>query len=318
MGQARQLIHVVAGVLTGARGRVLIAQRPPGKHLAGGWEFPGGKCAEDEAPIDALRRELIEELGVTITGARPLIRYRHDYDDRSIDLDVWKVEAWHGEPNGLEGQALDWVEPGQLMAHDLLPADRPISIALQLPARYLITGGSDRAGDFRDRLARALDAGLRLVQLRLPGVPERTLSACARTAAELCRARGARMLVNGEPLAAASIAVEVGAAGIHAPSRYLCGLDRDALPAGMLCGVSCHDRGELEIAVAAGADFAVLGPIRATLSHPGGRGMGWERFGEIVDDLPIPVYALGGVGPADIDVARAAGGQGVAGISAFW
>ena len=191
-------------------------------------------------------------------------------------------------------------------------------MALQLPVRYLITGGSVSEDDFRNRLEGALDSGLRLVQLRLPDVPEGVLSSRGRIAAELCRTRNARLVINGEPAAAAVVAEEVGADGIHAPSRYLRVLDRTKLPTGMLCGVSCHDRGELELAVDAGADFAVLGPVRPTPSHPGAAGMGWTGFRDIVADLPIPVYALGGVGPADVDEAQRAGGQGVAGISAFW
>jgi 8-oxo-dGTP diphosphatase len=318
VGQAGQLIHVVAGVLADSRGRVLIAQRPPGKHLAGSWEFPGGKRDDDETPDAALRRELIEELGVRIAGARPLIRYRHDYDDRSVDLDVWTVDSWDGEPVGLEGQALDWVPPAQLEAHDLLPADRPISVALQLPEHYLITGGSAGEDDFRRRLGCALDAGIRLVQLRLPDASDEEVSARAVIAAGMCRARHARLLINGEPAAATVVAEEVGADGIHVPSRYLRVLDRSALPADMLCGVSCHDRREVELAIHAGADFAVLGPVRPTPSHAGAPGIGWVGLGDILADLPIPVYALGGVGPADVDDARRAGAQGVAGISAFW
>lgn len=318
MGQARQLIHVVAGALFDRDGRVLIAQRPPGKHLAGGWEFPGGKRHDEETPADALKRELIEELGVTLADARPLIRYRHDYDDRSIDLDVWRVDGWDGSPSGLEGQALDWVEPGRLMEHDLLPADRPISIALQLPSEYLVTGVSDSLAGFRQRLSRALAAGLKLVQLRLPGTAAADFRARARVAAALCRDSDARLMINGEPLSASRLAVETGAHGVHVPSRYLCGLDTRELPAGLLCGVSCHDRKELEATVASGADFAVLGPVLPTASHPQARGIGWGAFEALVEGLPLPVFALGGVGREHTGLAWRAGGQGVAGISAFW
>jgi 8-oxo-dGTP diphosphatase len=318
VGRSRQLLYVVAGVLTAPDGRVLIAQRPPGKHLAGGWEFPGGKRDECETPHAALRRELIEELGVTLSEARPLIRYRHDYDDRSVDLDVWLVPGWDGEPVGLEHQALDWVEPRRLMDHDLLLADRPISIALQLPSHYLITGEARSDGDFGRRLAGALDRGLRLVQLRMPGAPDVQVRSRASLAVDLCRARGARLLINGEPVWASTIASEVGAAGIHVPSRYLGGLKSVRPTDDLLCGASCHDRRELETARAAGADFAVLGPLLPTRSHPESAGIGWEAFGGLIEGLPLPVFALGGLGREHTETAWRAGGQGVAGISAFW
>lgn len=318
MGRSRQLLSVVAGVLTAPDGRVLIAQRPPGKHLAGGWEFPGGKRDDGETRHAALRRELIEELGVTLSEARPLIRYRHDYDDRSVDLDVWLVPDWDGEPVGLEHQALDWVEPRRLMDHDLLPADRPISIALQLPSHYLITGDARSDGEFARRLASALDRGLRLVQLRMPGAKDVRVRARASLAVDLCRARDARLLVNGEPEWASMIASEAGADGIHVPSRYLGGLGRVLPKDALLCGASCHDRRELETAREAGADFAVLGPVLPTRSHPGSAGIGWEAFGELIEALPLPVFALGGLGREHTDTAWRAGGQGVAGISTFW
>src|SRR5690606_30648453 len=103
------VIHVMAGALFDATGRVLIAQRPPGKHLAGGWEFPGGKLEPQESALDGLRRELFEELGVHVEQAQPLITLEHHYDDRSVLLDLWHVVSFTGEPRGLEGQALRWV-----------------------------------------------------------------------------------------------------------------------------------------------------------------------------------------------------------------
>ena len=124
-------IEVVAGALFDAAGRVLIAQRPPGKALAGRWEFPGGKLQPGEAPYDGLVRELREELGVEVGAAERLLRYSHDYPDRVVWLDMWIVSAWSGDPVGLDGQALKWVEPSRLQEEDILEADQPIVAALQ-------------------------------------------------------------------------------------------------------------------------------------------------------------------------------------------
>ncbi|HMD74954.1 MAG TPA: 8-oxo-dGTP diphosphatase MutT [Steroidobacteraceae bacterium] len=137
----RRPIHVVAGVLTDEADRVLLAQRPEGKHLAGGWEFPGGKLEPGEKRYAALERELKEELGIEVVAARPLIRARHQYPTREILLDVWVVSEYRGEPAGLDGQALRWCARADLPAAKLLPADRPIVTALQLPARLMQAAG---------------------------------------------------------------------------------------------------------------------------------------------------------------------------------
>jgi 8-oxo-dGTP diphosphatase len=124
-------LEVVAGALFDASGRVLIAQRPPGKMLAGRWEFPGGKLHDGEAAYDGLVRELREELGVEVQAAERLVRYQHEYPGRVVWLDMWVVSAWSGEPRGLDGQALKWVEVARLQEEDILEADAPIVAALQ-------------------------------------------------------------------------------------------------------------------------------------------------------------------------------------------
>ncbi len=132
---SRPLIHVVAGVVIDAAGRVLIAQRPAGKHMAGSWEFPGGKLEPGEERLAALARELREEIGITMGPARPLIRVRHAYPSREVLLDVWVVRRYSGEPRGLDGQELRWCTQDELPSAELLPADKPIVAALRLPER---------------------------------------------------------------------------------------------------------------------------------------------------------------------------------------
>jgi mutator protein MutT len=128
-------LHVVAAALIDAHRRVLIAQRPAGKHLAGAWEFPGGKLEAGEAPAEGLERELREEIGVIIATPRPLMRLTHRYPHGEVLLDVWVVRRYRGRPRGLDGQALRWCDGAALAAADLLPADRPILAALRLPER---------------------------------------------------------------------------------------------------------------------------------------------------------------------------------------
>lgn len=127
-------IRVVAGALFDAQGRVLIAQRPPGTHMAGRWEFPGGKINRGETELEALRRELLEELGVTLGEAERMLELSHDYPERRVELCMWRVTSYGGEPRTLDGQALKWVKPHDLEREDLLEADRPIVQALMREA----------------------------------------------------------------------------------------------------------------------------------------------------------------------------------------
>lgn len=124
-------LDVVAGALFDADGRVLIAQRPEGKALAGRWEFPGGKIGPGEEARAGLERELREELGVAVHEAERLVRYSYAYPGQVVRLDLWLVSAWSGDPRGLDGQALKWVPPDQLGLEDILEADQPMIDALR-------------------------------------------------------------------------------------------------------------------------------------------------------------------------------------------
>jgi mutator protein MutT len=142
--EIKPLTHVVAAAVTDPEGRVLIAQRPQGKHLAGGWEFPGGKLEAGEDRRAGLARELREELGITlIASPRPLIRVRHSYDFGEVLIDMWVVRLYAGEPRGLDGQALRWCSRDELESAELLPADGPIVAALRLPERLTRVSTND-------------------------------------------------------------------------------------------------------------------------------------------------------------------------------
>jgi 8-oxo-dGTP diphosphatase len=314
----RPAIHVVAGVLTDAAGRVLIAQRPPGKHLAGGWEFPGGKRDEGESREAALRREFAEELGVEVRAARPLIRYAHDYPEKRVELDVWRITAHRGEPRGLEGQALDWCAPEGLMAHDLLPADKPIVTALTLSPLLVVTGAFADEDDFERRLRGALSVGAGVVQLRVPGTDAHRLRELGAVAAGIVRAEQARLVVNAPPADWPLLRESGLFDGLHLAARHAAACECRPVAADELLGASCHDAAELARAVELGADYAVLGSVRPTASHPGGASLGWERFDELVTPCRLPVYAIGGMARVDLSRAWEAGGQGIAAIGSLW
>ena len=123
--------RVAAGILCDAEGRILIAERVGGGPFHGMWEFPGGKIGDGETSLEALSRELAEELGIEVIACATFMNLRHEYDDRTVTIEFFIVSDWVSEPVGREGQALRWVPREQLDADELLPADVPVVNALQ-------------------------------------------------------------------------------------------------------------------------------------------------------------------------------------------
>jgi 8-oxo-dGTP diphosphatase len=121
-----RVVEVVVGLIGDGAGRWLVNCRPPGTPLAGAWEFPGGKLEPGEAPLPGLKRELAEELGVEVLEAQPLLELIHDYPDKRVRLDVWRVLRYRGAAVAREGQPLRWVTVEECRALNLLEADWPI------------------------------------------------------------------------------------------------------------------------------------------------------------------------------------------------
>ena len=124
-------LHVAAGILRDSSGRILITERLCDGPFDGLWEFPGGKIADGETSIQALIRELAEELGIAVAMSQPFMELHHEYPDRIVDIEFFVVTSWSGTPAGLEGQGLRWALPSDLDPDILLPADVPVLEALQ-------------------------------------------------------------------------------------------------------------------------------------------------------------------------------------------
>lgn len=308
------VLEVAVGVIVREPREVLIARRPDHVHQGGLFEFPGGKLEPGETPLEALRRELREELGIRLTGASPLITLRHDYPDRRVRLHVFRVERYEGEPLGLQGQPIHWVPRGELASLRFPEANRPIVTAACLPDHYAILDApSDDAGKLMARLAHCAERGMELIRLRASRLdPERYL-ALANQAVRFCDARGITLLINGPP----ERVPEIGAAGVHLRSDELMALSIRPLDRSYWLAASCHDGAELAQAARIGVDFAVLGPVAPTATHPEAAPLGWDAFAGLLEPATLPVYALGGLDHSDLAKAKQRGAQGIAGIRGF-
>ena len=300
-------------VLIRSDGAALLAQRPETKVYAGYWEFPGGKIEPGEPVREALRREIREELGIEIERAYPWITRVFVYPHAKVRLHFYRVYAWRGEPRAVEHQAIAWQRPDAIELDPLLPANGPVIRSLMLPSEYAIT----RAGEiglepFLSRLEARLRGGLKLVQVREKILAPRTAAEFAQRVVALAHAHGAKVLVNSD----SALAHENGADGVHLTAEQL--RNATARPDFPLCGASCHSSEELQRAEALRVDFAVLGPVRATPSHPDAVPLGWERFREIAADAAVPVYALGGIVPRDLEQALSCGAHGIAMVRGSW
>ena len=309
----KKIVHVAAAVITRPDGSVLLGQRAPDTFYPGYWEFPGGKVEPDETPREALIRELDEELGMRVDTAYPWITREHVYEHAHVSLHFFEVTAWRGEIHDRVHSALSWQQAGAMDVGPMLPANGPILKALRLPRVCGITHAGEIGIDTQlARLEAALAGGLRLVQIREPALPDADCERFARAVVERCHAAGALAVVNGD----AALARRIGADGLHLPARSL--MAADGRPDFEWVGASCHSRAELEQAAALELDYALLGAVRPTQSHPERATLGWSAFGDLVARLPLPVFALGGLSAGDLETAKAAGAHGVAGIRGIW
>lgn len=300
-------IVVVAGVLQDEWGRVLLASRPAGRAMAGYWEFPGGKVEQGETHVQALARELYEELGLRDPMSTPWLTRVHRYDHATVTLHFFRVNGWQGMPTAREGQWLHWHKPGDVAPSPLLPANQPLLKWLVLPPVYALTRALELGHDLAlAQLMRGFERGLRLVQVREKGMETVAARRFVSAVVDEAQRWGAWVMVNGET---AGLDVE-GVQGIHLTARQLqAATERPAFP---WVAASCHGHQDLAHAAALGLDFVVLGPVQRTLTHPDQPPLGWSGWAHYAQDTPLPLYAIGGLSCADGARARALGAQGVA------
>ncbi len=307
----KKIVHVAAAVITRPDGAFLLGQRAAETFYPGYWEFPGGKVEPGESPREALVRELHEELGIVVEEAHPWLTREHVYEHAHVSLHFFEVSRWQGEPTPEVHSALVWQQASSLEVGPMLPANGPILKALSLPRVMAISCAGLLGVEAQlAALDQALGKGLRLLQVREPTLTAPVRSAFLRDAQARCAAAGAICLTN-----AANPGDQPGG-NLHLPARLL--LQLKSRPAADWVGASCHNRNELEHAAALGLDYALLGHVLPTPSHPEQPALGWEGFAELIQGLPLPVFALGGLRPDDMATARAHGAHGIALMRGAW
>jgi 8-oxo-dGTP diphosphatase len=295
----------VAAAVIERPGEFLLAQRPEGKPYPGYWEFPGGKIEPGESARAALDRELREELGIEVREATPWITRVYPYTHATVRLHFFRVTRWDGEPRPLEDQAIRWQPVLAPDVSPMLPANAPVLAALALPEVMVVSNAASLGIDAWIHGLEQLAVRERvLVQLREKGMDHLKLQhLLSRTLARL-EGSASRVVINGD------CGRFPQCRGVHLPSRAL--MAANVRPAGELVGASCHFAEELAHAAKLGLDYAVVGPVKATESHPGATPLGWDGFEALIAGQPMPIYAIGGLDRGDRDEARRRGAHGIA------
>lgn len=307
-----ELIHVAAAAIFNGSGELLLALRDKQQHQGGLWEFPGGKVEAGENVQGALARELNEELGIEIdlSATSSLIQVPYHYPDKSVLLDVFRVDHFNGEAYGREGQPLRWINLTDLDSYQFPAANKPIVNALLLPSMLAITPELPLES-YPTFIRGALIKGAQAVMLRAKQLSEsEQLKLCVRLSAQF---PDLFLIWNGSVESANSAEIQA----VHLSSARLMQLQDRGAYKGRWLGASCHDEEQVCHAEKIGVDYITLSPVQHTLSHPDAKPLGWGRFAELVSDCALPVYALGGVTGEDLEHSINAGGQGIAAIRSF-
>ena len=307
-----QTAQAVAGIVVRADGALLMQQRTAAQSYAGYWEFPGGKINADESAQMAVRRELMEEVGIAADNLRHFVRRCWTQPSgKTVVVDFFVVESYRNTPQSCEGQPLMWASPSALPS-PLLPANIALCHWLQLPPFCLITA-AEHLGE--ERMLACLGDSLtednkskHCVILRDKTLPQR--HDFAKRVLKLCRAHGALVFAaDDKTLAAQMDGLHLSATALHSCNTR---------PPFAWVGASCHNAAELQKAAALGLDYALLSPVCRSQSHPQTPPLGWAQLAALSQEAGLPIYALGGLGESDLSQAQQHHAHGVAFMRHAW
>lgn len=307
---------IVVGIIyNDTRDKVLLSRRLPDVHQGGLLEFPGGKSNPGESPMQTLVRELKEEIDIQVVQAHPLTSYNYDYDDRQINLSAWEIDHWKGIPQANEGQEIKWTEISNLKSLRFPQANVKLIKSMALPQLYFIIPDLDGYGaEFIKKIEELISNGLRFIQFRNPSSPADQHKEVMVKLLPICERYACSLIYNGS----IETAVNLGAHGVHLNSSRLFEVDELTTPSEFWTGASCHNVDELMRAQSLGVDYCVISPVHTSPSHPKSGAIGWDNFALLAQKSNIPVYALGGIKPDELEMAVKHGAHGIAMISGLW
>lgn len=306
------IVEVAVAIIQQADGSYLLAQRPEGKPYAGYWEFPGGKIESHESPLQALHREIKEELDMEIELTYPWVSRVFNYQHATVRLKFFRVRKWQGEPRAQEAQQLSWQQLDAPLLEPVLPANYPILKALRLPDICAISNIQELGREqFLARATRAITDGLRLIVFREEKLTTTDAQYVLEKLKELAGLHGVKLLMHSTMNLCSDICD-----GIHLTSNDLKQLT--ARPSFAWVGASCHNAEELAHAAHLNLDFVLLSPVLPTASHPNASTLGWTGFAQLIKSYALPVYALGGMKKSLLERAMSEGAQGIAMLRDAW
>ena len=314
----KNTVHVAVAVLQNSNGQYLIAKRHQESHQGGLWEFPGGKVENNESVLDALKRELFEEVGVTVVKATPLIQIHHDYNDKSVLLDVFTVDEFTGKIFGKEDQKIRWINSNNFSLYDFPVANTPIIKAIGLPDKYMITGEFKDEQELLAKVLSGIKKGIKLIQFRAHNLTERAYFDYAKKIYVICHQEKIKLLLNTSIDQYIKHQASKFSHGLHLTSIEFKSYSPGVIDGDLIVATSIHNENELLLAEKNNIGLAVLSPVNKTQSHPDSIPLGWDNFKQIVKKSNIPVFALGGMTETDLQTAKLKGAQGIAAISTFW
>jgi 8-oxo-dGTP diphosphatase len=308
-------LHVAIALIQNQSSDILIQQRPETVHMAGLWEFPGGKVELHESPKMALRRELREELGIELIAARFFFNFDYQYPELLIRFHVFAVERYDRIPTSHEGQLLRWQAVADLSLATMPPANQTILQALCLETRYMIADHDLLADRLEQQLEVQLANGIRLVQLRAQALSKQHYFDLLASVRQLAALKQARVILNCpldwlEPEQWPQLHLSTKQLRF-AYARYKAGERHHFFSA------SVHNDEELMMANTLSLDCVLLAPVLKTPTHSEREPLAWAGFQYLLNKSNCPAFALGGMTDDQLIVAQAHGGHGIAGIRLF-
>ena len=312
------VVHVAVAVIKNDKGQYFITKRPDDSHQGGLWEFPGGKIENNETVLDALKRELFEEIGINLIKVTPLIQIHHDYGDKNVFLDVFNVDEYSEEAFGKEGQETRWIKKSDFSLFEFPVANIPIIHSIQLPDKYLITGKFNDEDDLLSRIRLNIKNGIQLIQFRAKSLEERLYFKYAKKIYSICDKENVKLFLNTSVHNYKKYSADKFSHGLHLNSKELGFYLPDEFDESLLVSTSTHNKDEILFSERKKVSFIVLSPVNETLSHPDTLPLGWDKFKELTKKAKVPVYALGGMKLETLEKSKNYGAQGIAAIGDFW